>query len=134
MPIVAHHVAQRRHRSLPVDNDIEHISAGFESVVARDRRIRSGAGRTFAIGHVATLADTRVQFFTALSGEFETRTELDSGELFVAFCASAAAEMSDRNVAIIGAIHDDESTRTCARLAILGAPAVQICIQDDSTI
>jgi hypothetical protein len=29
--IVVHHVGQRRHRSLPVDDDIEHISAGFES-------------------------------------------------------------------------------------------------------
>jgi hypothetical protein len=28
---------------------------------------------------VATLADTRVQFFTALSGEFETRTECGFG-------------------------------------------------------
>jgi hypothetical protein len=77
--IVVHHVAQRRHRSLPVDDDIEHISAGFESLVVRDRRIRSSAGRSLAIGHVATLADTRVQFFTALSGEFETRTECGFG-------------------------------------------------------
>jgi len=57
---------------------------------------------------VATLADTRVQFFTVPFGEFETRTSVDSSELFVAFCANAAAEMSDRNVAIIGATNDDE--------------------------
>jgi regulator of RNase E activity RraA len=61
------------------DDDIKHISAGFESVAARDRRIHSGAGGTFAIMHVATLADTRVQFFTAHSGEFETRTEYGFG-------------------------------------------------------
>jgi hypothetical protein len=39
---------------------------------------------------------------------------VDSGELFVAFCANAAAGMSDRNVAIIGATNDNESARTCA--------------------
>jgi hypothetical protein len=38
---------------------------------------------------------------------------MDSGELFVAFCASAG-EMSDSNVAIMGATNDNESTRTCA--------------------
>ena len=78
-----------------------------------------------------TLAYSSSPLFPANS---KPALSVDSGELFVAFCANAAAEMSDRNVAIIGAIHDDESTRTCARLAILGAPAVQICIQDDSTI
>jgi hypothetical protein len=68
--IVVHHVAQRRHRSLPVDDNIEHIFASFEScLIARERRIRSGTSRSLAIGHVATLADIRVQFFTALFGE-----------------------------------------------------------------
>jgi hypothetical protein len=34
---------------------------------------------------------------------------VDSDELFVAFCAIAADEISDRNVAIIGATNDNES-------------------------
>src|SRR4029077_8813829 len=58
-----------------------------------------------------TLAYSSSPFFSA---NLKPALSVDSGGLFVAFCANAPAEMRDKTVAIIGAIHDDESTRTCA--------------------
>ena len=53
-----------------------------------------------------TLAYSSAPLFPA---NLKPALSVDSDELFVAFCASAAGEISHRNVAIIGATNDNES-------------------------
>jgi hypothetical protein len=60
---------------LPVDDHGERLSGGFERLVAGERRIGPGAGRTFAIWHVTALTDIGIQFFAAGFGEGEARAQ-----------------------------------------------------------
>jgi hypothetical protein len=73
--VVAHHRSEWRHSALPVDDDVNRISAGFEISVARKRGICSGTCCTFAVRHVAAPTNTGKQSLPALLGEFETGAE-----------------------------------------------------------
>ena len=64
---IAHHRADRGHRPLPPDDDVDRIIPDREIAVLRERGIRARAHRAFTIRHVAPLAGAREQF---LAGRF----------------------------------------------------------------
>src|SRR6478609_9007000 len=73
--VVVHHDADRRHRPLSPDNDVNRIPAGLEIAVLCERRICSRADRAFAVRHVATLAGACEQFFAGRFRKAEARAQ-----------------------------------------------------------
>ena len=63
--VVAHHVAKRGHRTLAENDDVSRISVVAECRIAGERRIRPRSSCSFAVQHMAGLADALVQALTA---------------------------------------------------------------------
>src|ERR1700722_960247 len=77
--IIAHHSADRGHRPLPPDHNINWISPGFEVPVLDKRGITACASRTPAIPHMASLTDSGEQLLSARFREPEARTQRSLG-------------------------------------------------------
>ncbi len=69
--IVAHHRSERWHCALSVDDEVDGIPAGLESLVGHQRWIGSGAYRPLAVGHVAAPTDIGEQLLAAAFNEPE---------------------------------------------------------------
>jgi hypothetical protein len=78
---IGHHLAKWRHAALTVDDKIDRMAAGFEILVAGQRRIGAGAFGALALRHVAPLTQRSVDGFAGGLLEFRPHREhgLDAG-------------------------------------------------------